>query len=128
VIYSELAGEIKDIWPVRTDVLHVIPAKSTPQEKEVTIVHGQRLLFNDAYPDRFRKSAAGHYTARGIKLLLDEIVEDVPAEAGPATVLTRDGHKLTADLVVSSSSLGRYQRSPHSRLKPWAPLVQTPPS
>ncbi|KAJ7243177.1 FAD/NAD-P-binding domain-containing protein [Mycena haematopus] len=83
----ELAGEFKDIWP----------------RKEVTIVHGQRLLFNDAYPDRFRKSAADHLTRRGVKILLGDVVEDLPAEAGPATVLTQGGLKLSADLVVKTT-------------------------
>ncbi|KAJ7848570.1 FAD/NAD(P)-binding domain-containing protein [Mycena olivaceomarginata] len=72
----ELAGELKDIWP----------------EKEVTIVHKQRLLFNDTYTDRYRRSAANHLTARGVTLHLNET-------AGPATVLTKGGLKLSADLV-----------------------------
>ncbi|KAJ6492999.1 hypothetical protein C8R45DRAFT_988573 [Mycena sanguinolenta] len=83
----ELAGELKDIWP----------------EKEVTIAHGQRLLFNETYPDRFRKSAADHLTRRGVKILLDEIVEDLPSQAGPATVLTQSGLKLSADLVLKTT-------------------------
>ncbi|KAF7350365.1 Apoptosis-inducing factor [Mycena venus] len=78
----ELAGELKDMWP----------------EKEVTLVHGQRLLFNDTYPDRFRKSAADHLTGRGVKIHLGDIVEDFPAEAAPATVLTKG-----ADLVLKTT-------------------------
>ncbi|KAJ6571644.1 FAD/NAD(P)-binding domain-containing protein [Mycena capillaripes] len=75
VVGCELAGELKDIWP----------------EKEVTIVHGQRLLFNDAYPDRFRK------------IHLDDIVEDVPTHAGPTAVVTQGGLKLNAGLVVKTT-------------------------
>ncbi|KAF8189787.1 FAD/NAD(P)-binding domain-containing protein [Mycena galopus ATCC 62051] len=87
----ELAGELKDIWP----------------EKEVTIVHGQRLLLNDTYPDRYRRSAADHLTRRGVKMQLDDIVEDFPAEAGPITILTRGGVKLSADLVVKTTGAAR---------------------
>ncbi|KAJ7788411.1 FAD/NAD(P)-binding domain-containing protein [Mycena olivaceomarginata] len=83
----ELAGELKDIWP----------------EKEVTIVHKQRLLFNDTYTDRYRRSAANQLTARGVTLYLDDTVEDLPAEAGPATVLTKGGLKLSADLVLKTT-------------------------
>lgn len=64
-------------------------------------MHKQRLLFNDTYTDRYRRSAANHLTARGVTLHLDDTVEDLPAEAGPATVLTKGGLKLSADLVVS---------------------------
>ncbi|KAF7349341.1 Apoptosis-inducing factor [Mycena sanguinolenta] len=83
----ELAGELKDIWP----------------EKEVTIAHGQRLLFNETYSDRFRKSAADHLIRRGINILLNEIVRDLPSEAGPATVLTQSGLELSADLVLKTT-------------------------
>ncbi|KAJ7135878.1 FAD/NAD(P)-binding domain-containing protein [Mycena epipterygia] len=84
---SELAGELKDIWP----------------EREVTIVHGQRLLFNDTYPDKFRKSAANSLTLRGVKILLNDVVEDVPSKAGPTTVTTRGGVQLNADLILKTT-------------------------
>ncbi|KAJ7637250.1 FAD/NAD(P)-binding domain-containing protein [Mycena polygramma] len=87
----ELAGELKDIWP----------------EKEVTVVHGQRLLFNDTYPDRFRKAAANHLIGRGVKIQLDSIVENAPAEIGPATVVTTSGLQLTADLVLKTTGATR---------------------
>ncbi|KAJ6590704.1 FAD/NAD(P)-binding domain-containing protein [Mycena vulgaris] len=84
---SELAGELKDIWP----------------QKEVTIVHGQRLLFNDTYPDKFRTSAARSLTERGVKIHLNDVVENVPASAGPAVVTTRGGLELSADLIVKAT-------------------------
>ncbi|KAJ7438338.1 hypothetical protein FB451DRAFT_1152111 [Mycena latifolia] len=86
-IGCELAGELKDIWP----------------EKEVSIVHGQRLLLNDTYPDKFRTAVAGGLTERGIKLHLNEFAENVPTEAGPGTVLTRGGRELSADLIVKTT-------------------------
>ncbi|KAJ7509427.1 hypothetical protein B0H11DRAFT_1249216 [Mycena galericulata] len=86
-IGSELAGELKDIWP----------------EKEVTIVHGQRFLFNEAYSDRFRTAAANDLKRRGVKIHLDDVVEDPPTTPGPAVIVTRDGHKLGADLIIKTT-------------------------
>ncbi|KAJ7487851.1 FAD/NAD(P)-binding domain-containing protein [Mycena latifolia] len=88
---AELAGELKDIWP----------------DKEVTIVHGQRLLFNDTYPDKFRTSAARGLTERGVKIHLNDVVKNIPAQVGPATVTTRGGLELSADLIVKATGATR---------------------
>ncbi|KAJ7611148.1 FAD/NAD(P)-binding domain-containing protein [Mycena rosella] len=85
---AELAGELKDIWP----------------GKEVTIVHGQRLLFNDTYPDKFRLSAARGLADRGVRIYLNDVLENVPAHAGPAAVTTREGLDLKADLIVPTGA------------------------
>ncbi|KAJ6511399.1 FAD/NAD(P)-binding domain-containing protein, partial [Mycena vitilis] len=77
----ELAGELKDIWP----------------EKDVAIVHAKRLLFNDTYPDKFRAAMASGLAARGIKLHLNDVVED--DDTGSGVVVTRAGLKLSADLI-----------------------------
>ncbi|KAJ7274904.1 hypothetical protein C8J57DRAFT_237723 [Mycena rebaudengoi] len=84
---SELAGELKDIWP----------------EKEVVIVHRQRLLLNDTYPDRYRRYAANALISRGVKIHLNEVVENVPQKAGPADVVTSSGLELSADLVLTTT-------------------------
>ncbi|KAF7964765.1 hypothetical protein HWV62_3148 [Athelia sp. TMB] len=82
----ETAGEIKDIWP----------------NKNVTIVHGGAALLNDTYPAKFRKSQAAGLTARGVRLVLNDYVDDFPASGGKsAGITTRNGKKLNADLVVS---------------------------
>ncbi|KAJ6608284.1 FAD/NAD-P-binding domain-containing protein [Mycena sp. CBHHK59/15] len=82
----ELAGEIKDIWP----------------DKEVTLVHGQRLLFSDVYPDKFRTGTAKMLERRGVKIVMNEFVEDIPAKTGPGEVMTKGGLKLSADLIVKT--------------------------
>ncbi|KAJ7151513.1 FAD/NAD(P)-binding domain-containing protein [Mycena filopes] len=80
---SEFAGEIKDVWP----------------DKEVTIVHGDSGVLSSVYPDRFRKSLAKSLEARGVNILLQDYVDKFPPP-GAATVTTRKGSVLEADLVV----------------------------
>jgi hypothetical protein len=72
--------------------------KGAKKDVKKATVNGHRLLFNNAYPDRFHMSVASHLIAGGIKIQLDDIVEDVPAEVDPATALTKGGLKLSADL------------------------------
>ncbi|KAK7064071.1 FAD/NAD(P)-binding domain-containing protein [Favolaschia claudopus] len=81
----EYAGEIKDIWP----------------NKEVTIVHGDKLLFNPAYPDGFRKGMEKSLRDRGVSIILNDFLDDIPAP-GPANIKTRNGHSIDADLVVTT--------------------------
>jgi NADH dehydrogenase FAD-containing subunit len=79
----EYAGEIKDEWP----------------DKDVTIVHGDSSLLNPAYPARFRKGMEKSVRARGVKIILDDFVDEIPAP-GPASIKTRKGELLDADFVV----------------------------
>jgi len=79
----EYAGEIKDEWP----------------DKEVTIVHGDSTLLNSAYPTGFRKGLEKSIRARGVKIVLDDFVDEIPA-SGPASIKTRKGEVIHADLVV----------------------------
>ncbi|KAJ7266473.1 FAD/NAD(P)-binding domain-containing protein [Mycena haematopus] len=82
----ELAGELKDIWP----------------ERDVTIVHAKPLLFNDAYPNKFRRAMAKGLTARGVKLHLGDVVEN-PVPAGCTVVVTRTGLTLSAGLILRTT-------------------------
>ncbi|KAJ7154055.1 FAD/NAD(P)-binding domain-containing protein [Mycena filopes] len=79
----EIAGEIKDVWP----------------EKKVTIVHGSAAVTNPTYPKKFRSGLEKGLRARGIDLILNDYVDEIPPP-GPATVTTRNGTRLEADLVV----------------------------
>ncbi|KAJ7446462.1 FAD/NAD(P)-binding domain-containing protein [Mycena galericulata] len=79
----EYAGEIKDIWP----------------EKEVTIVHGDSGLVNSTYSASFRKGLEKALHARGVNIILDDYVDEIPAP-GSATVKTRKGNVIEADLVI----------------------------
>ncbi|KAJ7705986.1 hypothetical protein B0H17DRAFT_1292305 [Mycena rosella] len=82
---TEYAGEIKDVWP----------------SKEVAIVHGSSNLMNSTYPSGFRKGLEKSLRARGVKLVLDDYVDEIPAP-GPATIKTRKGTVIEADLVVAT--------------------------
>jgi len=79
----ESAGEIKDQFP----------------NKKVTIVHGDDMLVNKTYPDKFRLALDKSLRARGVEIVYNDFVDDVPAE-GVVGVTTRNGKKLDADLVV----------------------------
>ncbi|KAJ7038797.1 FAD/NAD(P)-binding domain-containing protein [Mycena alexandri] len=79
----EIAGEIKDVWP----------------EKKVTIVHGANGVTNATYPKKFRNGLEKSLRARGIDLILNDYVDEIPPP-GPATITTRNGSRLEADLVV----------------------------
>ncbi|KAG6847570.1 hypothetical protein H0H93_007320 [Arthromyces matolae] len=86
----ELAGEIKDVWP----------------EKKVTIVHGDKLLLNPSYPDKFRRAAADSLTARGINLVLDEFIND-PETREVQGITTASGKELKgADLITQIQTRG----------------------
>ncbi|KAF7311064.1 hypothetical protein HMN09_00650200 [Mycena chlorophos] len=78
----EYAGEIKDIWP----------------KKNVTIVHAGDALLNPAYPPRFRKALESTLHSRGIKIILNDAVDEFPPGGTP--VKTRNGAIIDADLVV----------------------------
>jgi NADH dehydrogenase FAD-containing subunit len=69
------------------------------QEKEVTIVHGDNELLNPTYKASFRKALEKGLRARGVKIILNDFIDEFPA-AGPAVVKTRNGHHIDADLVV----------------------------
>ncbi|KAJ7103336.1 hypothetical protein B0H15DRAFT_811881 [Mycena belliarum] len=79
----EYAGEIKDIWP----------------SKEVTIVHSDKALTNSAYSAKFRKNLEGSLRKRGVKIILEDFVDEIPPP-GPATIKTRKGTVIEADLVI----------------------------
>lgn len=67
----------------------------------MTIVHGQELLLNEAYPKYFRKDVAKDIRKRDVEVILNDWVDDMDiSEAG--TIRTRNGRKLVADLVVSN--------------------------
>ncbi|KIY68526.1 FAD/NAD(P)-binding domain-containing protein [Cylindrobasidium torrendii FP15055 ss-10] len=80
----ELAGEIKDVWP----------------NKPVTIVHNQRLLLNDTYPDKFRRRMEQGLHARGIVTVFEDSVGELAP--GVTSITTQKGKTLSADLVVPS--------------------------
>ncbi|KAJ6520017.1 FAD/NAD(P)-binding domain-containing protein [Mycena sanguinolenta] len=81
----EFAGELKDEFP----------------GKEITIVHGDSTLLNPAYPAGFRKGVEKSIRARGVKLILNDFVDEIPAP-GPASITTRKGKQITADLFVAT--------------------------
>ncbi|KAF7311070.1 FAD/NAD(P)-binding domain-containing protein [Mycena chlorophos] len=80
----EFAGELKDSFP----------------KTEVTIVHGADALVNETYPARFRKSLDKSLHARGVNIILNDFVDEFPADGQP--VKTRKGNVIDADLVVAT--------------------------
>ncbi|KAJ7507062.1 FAD/NAD(P)-binding domain-containing protein [Mycena galericulata] len=83
----EYAGEIKDIWP----------------DKDVTIIHGDSGLMNSTYPAGFRTGLEKGLRARGVKIILNDHVDEIPwtePGPGPVTLTTRNGTAIPADLVV----------------------------
>ncbi|KAI0629813.1 FAD/NAD-P-binding domain-containing protein [Trametes polyzona] len=81
----ETAGEVRDAFP----------------KKKVTLVHSEKLLLNDVYPERFRKDLERRARLRGIDLILGDKV-DIPPE-GTVGVTTENGKQIPdADLIVPS--------------------------
>ncbi|KAF8995164.1 FAD/NAD-P-binding domain-containing protein [Cyathus striatus] len=78
----EYAGEIKDIWP----------------HKKVTIVHGDKLLLNKAYPSSWRRTLTKRVRKMGVEVILDDFVDTLEPVDGVIT--TRSGHVITTDFVV----------------------------
>lgn len=69
------------------------------QDKRITIVHGDELLLNEAYPNSFRKSVAKSVRKRDVTVILDDRVDDMSI-SDASIVTTHNGRKLVADLVV----------------------------
>ena len=101
---AEYAGEIRDFWPVC--VPQYLPPPLTYelihlQDKRITIIHGDKLLLNEAYPDSFRKTVARSIRKRDVTVILNDRVDDMTI-SDASIVTTRSGRKLVADLVVRS--------------------------
>ena len=69
------------------------------KNKRITIIHGDKLLLNEAYPDSFRKSVARSIRKRDVTVILNDRVDDMTI-SDASIVTTRSGRKLVADLVV----------------------------
>lgn len=103
---SELAGELKDYYPVRPHLSFHLPWETDDyvQDKKVVIVHGRNLLLNNQFPDKFRRLVNQKLEARGIELVLGDYVATFPENRGGEVVL-RSGNKLQAELVVRNPSI-----------------------
>ncbi|KAE9400383.1 FAD/NAD(P)-binding domain-containing protein [Gymnopus androsaceus JB14] len=81
----ELAGEIKDIWP----------------DKSITIINRGSKLLNDTYSSKLRVGLQRQLQDRGVKLILDDSVEDLPVKSsGPVEITTVKGKSLKPDLII----------------------------
>ncbi|KAJ3901052.1 hypothetical protein F5879DRAFT_885980 [Lentinula edodes] len=81
----ELAGEIKDIWP----------------RKSVTVLNRGAQLLNDTYSSKLRHGLRRQLVKRGVKVILDDYIEELPAESsGPVQIRTAHGKSLEPDLVL----------------------------
>ncbi|KAK1228423.1 hypothetical protein PQX77_008561 [Marasmius sp. AFHP31] len=80
----ELAGELRDL--------------ST--DKEITIVHRDRLLLNGTYPEKARKAIQNQLEDRSIRLLLQDSVDAPNPGPSEGTITTKRGVELRPDLIV----------------------------
>ncbi|KXN81876.1 Apoptosis-inducing factor 2 [Leucoagaricus sp. SymC.cos] len=80
----ETAGELKDIYP----------------DKNVTIVHADRLPLNDIYPDRFRSLVEHRLQTRGVQFTFDDAIIGNPTISEKSSLKTRNGTTLKCDLLV----------------------------
>ncbi|KAG7092534.1 hypothetical protein E1B28_008884 [Marasmius oreades] len=121
----ELAGEIRDVW----------------SDKEITIIHREKLLLNDAYPHKVREAIQKQLESRNVKVILDNMVSEdlIPGPSNNIPVPTRNGRTLRPDLVVRTwggrpntqfmgSSLGQNALTPrgHIKVKPTLQLIDHP--
>lgn len=100
----ELAGELRDEYPVSAypRSCSESDADLQMQEKKITIIQGDTMLLNSAYPNKFRKYMESQLRARNIDLLLGDYVDKVP-ENGSGKLEFRSGRSIQASLVVSIS-------------------------
>jgi apoptosis-inducing factor 2 len=93
------------------------------QKKKVTIVHNSSQLLNGAYPAKYRGALEKAVRARGIELVLDDEISELPEDGSPVDgkVTTKKGKVLTADYVVRTFSQSPNQHPAHylSKVKTW---------
>ncbi|KAK1228414.1 hypothetical protein PQX77_008551 [Marasmius sp. AFHP31] len=121
----ELSGEIRDVWP----------------DKEITIIHRDKLLLNDAYPTKIRKGIQKQLEARNINVVLENSVpEDLAAGAANGVpVPTKNGQTFRPDLIIrtwggrpntevvgSSLGMNAVTARGHIKVKPTLQLVDHP--
>ncbi|TFY61225.1 hypothetical protein EVJ58_g4643 [Rhodofomes roseus] len=80
----EFAGEINEAYP----------------DKKVTIIHSGSKLLTSVYPDKYRNDIEKKARARGINIVFNEYVDEIP-QPGVQGLTTRKGTRFdTADLVI----------------------------
>lgn len=77
------------------------PSDATYQTKKVTIIHSQKLLLSDAYPEKWRRDVERRVRERGVRLVLGDAVQGDFANYTENSITTRNGTVLTPDLIVS---------------------------
>ena len=73
------------------------------QNVQVTLVQKNRLLLNDAYPDKFRLRAEQKARAIGVRVVTDDVVISEQPDAN-GLVHTQKGEHIQADLIVRTVS------------------------
>lgn len=82
-ISTELAGELKHWYP----------------HQNVSIVHSDKYILNDAYPAKFRQHATQRVHDLGVNLILEDRAT-MPSDNAYTSVTTNKGTAIKADLVV----------------------------
>ncbi|KAI0037228.1 FAD/NAD-P-binding domain-containing protein [Vararia minispora EC-137] len=78
----EFSGEIRDVYP----------------DAKVTLIHRDRLLLNDFFPEKFRKAIEKDARAGGVDVVLNDSLEDL--ELKGTSVTLESGKKIDADLII----------------------------
>lgn len=87
----EMAGEIAEAYP---------PSSG----KQVTVIHSQPKVLNDAYTDKLRIPLQKQAEEMGIKFILGDSLEAHDFMDSPQTLTTKKGKKLeNVDLVIQST-------------------------
>ncbi|KAJ6480571.1 FAD/NAD(P)-binding domain-containing protein [Mycena vitilis] len=111
----EYAGEIKDVWP----------------GKELTIVHGGSGIMNATYPARFRDGLERKLRARGINVIFNDHVDEIPPP-GLTTIRRRKGNVPTKGARPRTAFIAQSLGPPtldaggHSRMRPTLQLLEYP--
>lgn len=75
-------------------------------------MYGGSLPFSAAYPGRFRRAVESSLRARGIELVLDDYMDEIPS-SGVGGVRTRKGRTLKSGLIVSAI-ISLHTKCPHA--------------
>lgn len=103
-VIAEVAGEIKDVYPVRATFTKHSNNLTIPiihQNKAVTIVQGNKYLLTDIYPRSFRMALERRLRLRGVNIIFDEVIEGHPRVDPDTSVKTRKGTPIKCDLLVA---------------------------
>lgn len=120
----ESTGEVKDqfLWVVCFFHNIATIAKSSPQNKGVTIMQGGNMLLNETYPNKVHHMLDKSLKKCGVEIIYNDYINNVP-EDGVGGVTMHKGKKLSSDLVALSCY--EFLTSDHFWVLTWGPWPNT---